>query len=406
MSRWIGAIVGATLLIGATCAMAQDWPQWRGVNRDGKLVKFVAPTTWPKELSQKWKVDVGVGDSTPALVGDKLYVFTRQGEEEVTLCLDAATGKEIWRGKYAAEAVARPADSHPGPRSSPAVANGKVVTFGVGGVLTCYDAATGKQLWQKDEFPKIVPAFFAAMSPIIVDKMCIAHLGGKGNGAVEAFDLATGNMKWKWAGEGPAYASPMMMTVGGVKQVVVQTEASLVGLALADGKLLWQIPTPTQRMHYSSATPIIDGQTVIFTGQGTGSRAVRIEKQGDTYSVKDLWSNPDIGSGFSTPVLKEGLLFGISDKNSFFCMDAKTGQADWVDTATRRDNFGAMIDAGSVILGLPATSELIAFKPSAKAYEEVARLKVADTPTYAHPIISGKRVFVKDQENLALYLIP
>ena len=181
------------VVIGASCAWAQDWPQWRGPDRDGKVTGFTAPQTWPQELKQKWSVPVGQGDATPALVGDKLYVFTRQGDDEVTLCLDAQTGKEVWNNKYAAQAVTGAPSRHPGPRSSPAVADGKVVTLGVGGVLSCLDAASGKLVWRKDPFPKVVPRFFAAFSPIIVDGMVIAHLGGSGNGAIIAFDLATGD---------------------------------------------------------------------------------------------------------------------------------------------------------------------------------------------------------------------
>ncbi|HUV66205.1 MAG TPA: PQQ-binding-like beta-propeller repeat protein, partial [Sedimentisphaerales bacterium] len=123
------------VVIGASCAWAQDWPQWRGPDRDGKVAGFTAPQTWPQELKLKWSVPVGQGDSTPALVGDKLYVCTRQGDEEATLCLDARTGKELWNDKYAAQAVTGAASRHPGPRSSPAVADGKVVTLGVGGVV-------------------------------------------------------------------------------------------------------------------------------------------------------------------------------------------------------------------------------------------------------------------------------
>ena len=114
------------ILMSAGCVFAQDWPQWRGANRDGKVAGFATPQQWPKELSQKWKVTVGSGNSTPALVGDKLYVFTRQGGEEVTLCLNAANGKEIWKDKYAAQTVTGPASrQHSGPRSSPAVAEGR-----------------------------------------------------------------------------------------------------------------------------------------------------------------------------------------------------------------------------------------------------------------------------------------
>ncbi len=402
--RSIGAIVGGLMLIGATCAFATDWPQWRGANRDGKVTGFTAPENWPKELTQKWKVTVGTGDATPALVGDKLYVCARQDADEVTMCLDAGTGKELWQDRYAAQAVTGAAARHPGPRSSPAVADGRVVTLSVGGVLSCLDAATGKVVWRKDEFAGAVPRFFTGMSPIIVDGMAVAHLGGQANGAIIAFDLATGKQKWRWTGDGPAYASPVLMTVDGTKQIVVQTEKNVVGVAVGDGNLLWQVPSPAQRRFYNSATPIVDGQTVIYTGGGQGTKAVKVEKQGDGFAAKELWSNEELGTGFNTPVLKDGLLYGLSDRGNFFCMNARTGQAAWTDS-TKYKKFGSLLDAGSVILALPSNSELIAFKPSDKEYAELARIKVADTPTYAHPVIAANRIFVKDQETVAMWTI-
>jgi outer membrane protein assembly factor BamB len=404
--KWIGAAAGVVILVGATCASAQDWPQWRGANRDGKVTGFTAPDKWPSALAQKWKVTVGSGDATPALVGDKLYVSARHGDDEVTLCLNAADGKEVWKDKYAAQAVSGAASRHPGPRSSPAVADGKVVTLGVGGVLSCLDAATGKVVWRKDEFTKAVPQFFTGTSPIIVDGTAIAHLGGKGNGTLIALDLATGNPKWKWTGDGPAYDSPVLMTADGAKQIVLLTEKNLVGIALADGKLLWQVEAVPQGRFYNSATPIVEGQTVIYTGQGAGTKAVKIEKQGDAFTAKELWSNPDLGTGFSTPVLKDGLLFGLSDKGNLYCMSAKTGRTAWTDTVKRGGgNFGAIIDAGACILALPSNCELIAFKPGDKQYEELAKIKVADTATYAHPVVAGKNIFVRDQDSLALLAI-
>jgi len=394
------------VVIGASCAWAQDWPQWRGPDRDGKVTGFTAPQTWPQELKLKWSVPVGQGDATPALVGDKLYVFTRQGEEEVTLCLDARTGKELWNDKYAAQAVTGAASRHPGPRSSPTVADGKVVTLGVGGVLSCLDAASGKLVWRKDPFPKVVPRFFAAFSPIIVDGMVIAHLGGAGNGAIVAYDLAKGDEKWRWAGEGPDYGSPALLTVGGVKQIATPTEKSLVGIGLADGKLLWQVPFAPVKMAYNAATPIVDGQTVIYGGKGRGTKAVKIEKQADAFVANEVWSNAELGVQFNTPVLRDGLLFGLSDGGNLFCINAKTGQTAWTD-ATQRDRggFGPIVSAGSCLLALPSSSELIVFQPTDKQYSEVAKIKVAETATYAHPVLAGNGIYVKDAESLALWTL-
>src|SRR6202795_157367 len=159
-------VFSCAFMIVASCAMAQDWPQWRGANRDGKAAGFTAAKSWPKELAKKWSIPVGKADATPALVGDKLYLFTRQDTDEVTLCLEAPTGKELWRDKYSAGAATGPASEHPGPRSSPTVAEGKVVTLGVRGTLSCLDAGTGKVLWRKYEVSGW-PQFFTAMSPVV-----------------------------------------------------------------------------------------------------------------------------------------------------------------------------------------------------------------------------------------------
>ena len=403
-NRLIMTIVGVLILASSAHVFAQDWPQWRGAHRDGKVTGFNMPESWPRELTSKWKITVGAGDATPALVGGKLYVCTRQGSDEVTMCLDAGNGKELWQDRYAAQAVTGAAARHPGPRSSPVVVDGKVVTLGVGGILSCLDAATGKVIWRKDEFSGVVPQFFTGMSPIIVDGIVIAHLGGKDNGAIIAFDLITGNRKWKWTGDGPAYASPVLMTVDGTRQIVVQTEKKILSVAMADGKLLWQVPTPVQRRFYNSVTPLIDGQTVIYTGQGQGTRAMKVQKQGDDFVVKELWNNEEIGTAYNTPVLKDSLLFGLSDRGKLFCMNAMTGQTAWTDS-TNHKNFGSLLDAGSVILALSSKSELIAFNPSDKEYTEIAIIKVADTPTYAHPVIAGKRIYVKDEETLAMWMI-
>lgn len=401
---WSILAVFAAGIFGHAASQAHDWPQWRGPNRDGKVVGFAAPKSWPNSLAAKWKVVVGQGDATPALVGDRLYAFTRQGGEEVLSCISAADGKVFWQTKYAALAVTGPSSSHPGPRSSPTVAEGKVVTLGVSGVLSCFDAATGKRLWQISEFTE-VPAYFTAMSPLVAHGLCVAHLGGRDRGTVLAVDLATGEVKWKWSGDGPAYASPVLATIEGTAQVVVQTERSLVGLALANGKLLWQVATPVTGRAVNAVTPVVDGSAVIYSGQGRGTHAVRIEKQGAGFAAKPLWSNEELGSGFTTPVLKDGLLFGISDRGNVFAMDAQTGKVLWRDAA-RRDRFGAVVDAGQVLVVLEGNGQLRAFAPSRQGFQEIARLRVAEAATYAHPVLDGNRVFIKDRDTLALLVLP
>ena len=403
MNRTITAVAGL-LAISASCALAQDWPQWRGPNRDAKASGFTAPQTWPKELTQKWKVSVGLGDATPALVGNKLYVFARQDADEVIRCLDAANGKELWQEKYAAQAASGPAAQHSGPRSSPAVADGKVVTIGVGGVLSCVDAASGKMLWRKDDFSGAWPKFFTASSPIVTGGLCIAQLGSESNGGIVAYALATGDQKWKWTGDGTAYASPDLLTVEGTKMVVTLTAKKIVGLGVADGKLLWEAPFPVQGMNYNAATPIVEGQTVIFAGAGRGTKAVKIEKTADGFAAKELWSNPDNGVQFNSPVLKGGQIYGLSQKSVIFCLDAKDGKTLWTAEVGGR-GFGSIVDAGSVLLALTPKGELLVFEPSDKEYKKLALYKVADSETYAYPVPAGKGVFVKEKDSLSLWNI-
>jgi outer membrane protein assembly factor BamB len=433
-AKWTtGVLVGGVLLLGASGAWAQDWPQWRGPNRDNKVTGFTAPATWPKELAQKWKVPVGDGDASPVLVGDKVYVFTREGGDEVIRCLDAGNGKELWQDKYAQQPAQVPMGGHKGPRSTPAVADGKVCALGVGGILSCLDADSGKVVWRKDSKDK--PRFYTASSPLIVDGKCVAYLGGEGKGEVVAYDLASGDEKWKWPGEGPPYGSPVLMTVDGAKQVVTLTQKSLVGIDAADGKLLWQVPFSSR---YNSCTPIVDGQTVICSSPGGGRMgggggggggaaggtvAWKIEKEGDKVAAKELWKKPQAAGMYNTPVLKDGLLYALGSGGgsgggggggrpgmgrgaaNFFCMDAKTGDVLWTDK-TQRGECGEVLDAGSVLLALTSNQELVAFEPGNKEYKEVAHFKVADKPTWAYPIVSGNRVFVKDADSLALWTIP
>jgi outer membrane protein assembly factor BamB len=431
MNRRLLLLVAVGLGPFALTACAADWPQWRGPNRDARAVGFDAPKTWPKQLTQKWKVAVGDGVASPALVGDKVYVFTLQDGYEVTRCLEAATGKELWRDRYEAEGAAGPAARFAGPRSSPTVAQGKVVTLGVRGTLSCLDAATGRKVWRKDTSEDSLPRFFTSSSPLVVGGLCVAQLGGEREGAIVAYDLATGKEKWKWAGDGTAYASPVLLTAAGVPMIVAETAQYIVGIGVADGKLLWYTPYPVEGRGYNASTPLVDDPTVIFSGSGRGTRAVKIAKQDGTFAAKELWSNPENSVQFNTPVLKDGLVFGLSDRDNLFCINARNGKTAWTaplgggggsgppgrggpDFRGRGgrgfrgrggSGYGSIVDAGPVLLALTPRSQLIVFQPSDKEYKQVASYKVADGDTYAYPVADGKRLFVKGRDALTLWTI-
>ncbi len=394
--------VAVLIGVGASGALAQDWPQWRGANRDAKAPGFAVPKTWPATLTEKWKVTVGQGDATPALVGNRLYVFARQASNEVTLCLDAGTGKELWRDGYEVKPVTGPAAPHSGPRSSPAVADGKVFTLGVFGVLSCLDAAGGKVLWRRDDFSGAWPQFFAASSPIVLDGLCVAQLGGEQKGGVVAYNLASGEPKWRWTDDGTAYASPAVLTVGGTKMIVTLTAKKIVGIGLADGKLLWESPFPVQGRAYNAATPIIDGQTVIYTGAGRGTKAVKIEKSGAGFAATELWSNPDNAVQFNTPVLVGGRIYGISQKGDLFCFDAQSGKTLWTTTLGGR-GFGSVVDAGPALLALIPQGDLTVVQPGEAEFKKLAGYKVAASETYAYPVVAANRIYIKEKEALTLW---
>ena len=168
------------------------------------------------------------------------------------------------------------------------------------------------------------------MSPIIVDGLAVAHLGADTNGAIVAYDLNTGVQKWQWTNDGPGYDSPVILTLGDAKLVVTQTDRKIVALNAPDGKLVWQTDFAPKGMAHNTATIIVDGQTLIYTGSGRGTAAVKLEKTGGAVTAALLWKNTDVGPQFASPVLKDGLLYGLSQRGQFYCLNAQTGKTAWI----------------------------------------------------------------------------
>jgi outer membrane protein assembly factor BamB len=400
----------ALLILGLATASfttaAADWPQWRGPNRDGKVLDVVLPATWPKTLSEEWKVTVGIGHSSPVLAGGRIYVFARQGEDEVLQCLDAITGKEIWRSAQPISyTMHEAATGHgKGPKSTPVVHNDSVYTFGISGVLSCHDARTGKLRWRQDfasQYPKTSPLFGTAMSPLIEGGLLIAHVGGHDQGALTAFDPATGAVKWSNPLDGPAYSSPIVVNLGGVRQLVTSTQKNVIGVEAATGKLLWKLPAKTQ-YDENSVTAVAYKDMVVVSREGQGLTAIRLEKQSADLVPREVWNNKENLMYLNSPVVEGNRLFGLSQqkKGQFFAIDLDTGKTLWQGPGRMGENAAILNLGGKMLLLLTNEANLIVLPADAKDYTPLVQYSVANSPTWAHPLVTGNRIFIKDETTL------
>jgi hypothetical protein len=403
---WSGLLTVGALLLLATTSQAQDWSQWRGPARDGNVSDASVPQTWPKTLKEEWKVTVGVGHSSPVVANGKIYVFARQGEEEVLLSLDAVTGKEIWRSSQpiAYEMHEAAKDHGKGPKSTLVVHQGNVYTLGISGVLSCHDARTGKLKWRQEfskQYPKTSPLFGTAMSPLIDSGLLIAHVGGHDKGALTAFDPETGATKWANDLDGPAYSSPIVVTLAGVRQVVTSTQKNVIGVDVKTGKLLWQLAAKS-RYDENSVTAIAFKDMVIFSREGLGITAIRLEKQDAAFVPKEIWNNKENQMYFNSPVLAGNTLFGMSPlkKGQFFAIDAETGKTIWQGPGRMGENAAILNLGGKFLLLLINDANLVVLPADAKEYLPAAQYTVAPSPTWAHPLVMGRRILIKDQTSL------
>jgi outer membrane protein assembly factor BamB len=383
-----------------------DWPQWRGPNRDGSTsVKL--PDPWPGELKQLWKVEVGEGHSGPVIVGDKVVAFVRQGEDEVVLCLNAADGKEVWRDAYPApyEPVG-PAKPHgKGPFATPTVADGKVYTFGISGILTCRGLSDGKQVWRKDfagQFKTTYPEFGAANSPLVENGRCIVGIGGKDDGALAAFNGNTGEVAWKLTGEGPAYASPLAAYLLGERIVLAVTQSRVIGVTPYDGQLLGEQEFKT-KYDMSCVTPVVSGDLIVMSGFERGTAAFRVEDAGVPTPV---WHNDEVSMHMSSPVVVGGNLYGVSQRKNgrLECLSLADGTTKWT-SPDKVGQYASLIAAGDKLLVMKTDGELLVVAADPAAYKELGRNKLTDAPVWAHLALAGDHLYVKDKAHLACFAL-
>jgi outer membrane protein assembly factor BamB len=402
------AIVALTVAPTAAAQQAPtDYTQWRGQGRDGSASSFTTPKTWPEQLTRRWKVEIGEGYATPILVGPRVYMLARREGNEVMMALDAETGKSIWETRYPApHKIAGGAQGHgQGPKSTPLFHDGKLYTLGITGIVSCFNAADGRLLWQKPA-PSVETLYNnSSMSPIADGGTVIFHVGGHNEGALTAFDAANGNIRWAWRGDGPAYASPMIATLGGVRQVVAITQKSVVGVSAASGDLLWQRPFVTQFSN-NAITPVVFDDLVIVSGFEKGVTAFRPTLRDGKWDTETRGENNDVSMFMSNPVLVGDTLYGLSQRASgqLFALNARTGKVLWLGPPREATN-SAVVKAGEVLFFLNDDGELIVARSNPEKLDVIRRYTVADSATWAQPTISGRRLFVKDLTALALWTV-
>ena len=407
------SVLLAAAILSAHSLLWAQWPQWRGPNRDGKVAAEHVPASWPAALSPKWTQKVGEGYSTPVVSGGRIFVHGRQDPDEVVTALDLATGKVAWSARYpsAFSKNKYANEMSKGPFSTPLVAGGLVYTLGTSAVLSAFDEKTGDLKWRKNWSKEIDTSKLftgTAMSPIIAGGLLIVHIGDDSEGAFFALDPATGAEKWTLPGHGPGYASPVSWGIVSASrqpesQIITMTDKAAVGVHTTTGKLLWTIPFPDE-WNENIVTPVWgDDNIVIVSGTRKGTFGYRIEPKGSEWTPIQVWHNTDVPMYMSSPVLDGGFLYGFSNrrKGQIFCLEAATGKVRWA-TEGRGGTNASLVSAGPNLVVLTTEGDLLVVKKSPQKYEELHRYKVADSGTWAQPVVLKDGILIRDAQLVSL----
>ncbi len=405
---WVRSL--AVLLAVAAFAPAADWPQWLGPRRDGSTTEKVAP--WKGALQVLWRQPVGEGHSSPVVAGGRVYLHTRvNGEDaEALQAFDAKDGKPLWKTSYPRAAYKGLFGS--GPRATPTVSGGKVYALGITGVLTCLDAATGKQVWQVDtlrEFKAKNLFFGTSCSPLLDGKLVLVNVGGPG-ASVVAFDRDTGRTVWQKLDDGASYSSPIAFGKGQARQAVFLTKEGLVSLRPSDGTVFWKYPFK-DKLSESSSTPVRVGNLLIGSSITAGSVALRLKNEGGTPQATEVWKNPDLTCYFSTPVpvgkdhvyLVTGSL--LLKQATLRCVTAATGKELWKKGGVGKYHASLLRTGNDQLLMLEEAGNLVLLDPSPQGYREMSRSPICGE-TWAHPAVADGRLYVRDGKELLCVQLP
>jgi outer membrane protein assembly factor BamB len=399
------------LIVLASCVDAADWPQWLGPRRDGSTPEKVAP--WKDSLKVLWRVAIGEGNSGPVVADGRVFLHTKvKGELKEQLdAFDARTGKPLWERRYDRPELKTLYGN--GPRATPAFAGKRIYTYGLTGIVTCFNVDDGEQVWQVDAAKEFMPprlVFGASCSPLVEGNAVLINVGGKGAGVV-AFDRDTGKVLWKNLDDGASYASPIVFGKGDKRQTVFLTQQGVASLDPADGQLRWRFPFKDAILE-SSTTPVRSGKYIVASSITLGTVGLELHPKEAKAPVSQVWKNPNLTCYFSTPVPvgKDHLyaVAGVLSLNPFVkkkptanlhCVDIHTGKELWTRPNVGTYHATLLRTGDDKLLMLEEKGDLVMFEPNPKEYRELARSKVCGQ-TWAHPAVADGRLYVRDGNEL------
>ena len=384
------AVLGYCVLSNQSRA---DWLHYRGPSMNGlspeKGWSAQFPPGGPKQL---WKVDLGTGTASVTVAGDHVFCMGNQGGSDVIQCLDAKTGRTVWRHPFPLELD--PNMFEGGPRSTPTIDGARVFTVSHQGDLSCLDAATGKKIWYK-HYQKDLdgrrPQWGYAGSPTIDGNLVFLDVGGAGASTV-ALDKATGNLVWKSGADEAGYASPVVATIGGKKTVVILKASHLVGLDAAGGKELWRSEWKTE-YNVNAATPIVTGDRILITsGYNHGAALIGISGG----KARELWKNKSLREHFNSPVVVGDAIYGVDGNaggGNLVCLDLASGATKWAEKSTKG---GSLISADGKLIVLTEKGELVIADAVPTGFHAISRAPMLSGRCWVQPVLVGGRLFLKN----------
>ena len=385
-----------------------DWPNWRGVNFEGKSATTGIKTDWSTGLIKLWNVNYLCQDkstaawSTPVVQGNRLIVPGRDRKNDLVFCINADNGDLIWTGSY--EAVA--ASSHgPGSRATPFIDNDRIYTFGRSGDLVCWQLEDGKLLWRKNvkDAGGAEPSWGFSTTPLVFEDKVIVQGGGKA--LVIAYDKLTGDIRWKSMEGEVGYAAAITMNIENETKLLIYHGKGLSCLNPSDGIPLWTAPWPTEYC-VNATTPIVHNDVIFHTsGYKMGCEALKVTKSG--YSV--LWKNNNMEAQHSDPVLIDGYIYGYSGESGrnvgqFKCLELSTGKEMW---STNSIGQGTTTFADGHLICQDVKGNLFLIKPDPSAFNKVGEIKSAledvKNPAWTVPVIANGKLYLRYMQQLVCY---